>query len=212
MDKMIEMVEIIKSTENKILTEMNEINERIYELERKMIEKYGFSEINNKDHIFSKKIKFNNPIGLHFLCKPNYSCYDVGFKIVNNIGETIEIFSNNENLLLSIQLPCMGVWFINYRIDLNYTLGFSAVKSSQIILNGNSSDSFTNQIIIDRNTITTSQQINCSLSNSFIINITTENYIINLFSLFIFGRGNTLGNFTVLKNEDISNLIAVRIA
>ena len=185
------------------------LKKRILIIEHSMLT--NIHSIEKRNNILYGELTINHPITFIPLILPSYKRGDIGYTINNVITENIIILSGIEVFLSSIILPCYGVWMINYRLELNLSLGFTCLKSSRIIINKNIDNSESQQIINDINTVNIINNSITTINNSIIYSTNDENLSLNLFVNFTFGRLNTPGIFNIISNDTISIFSVTRI-
>lgn len=199
-----EIEDKVYEIENKI----KELDEKIIRINNSILGKLTLRELENKNINFHRTIVFDNPIILSY---QKSDSNNIGYQCSNNIEEDLSIETDKEILLLSLNIPSCGVWFIKYRLEMNLSIGFSALKFSKIVLNLNSEDSNVSQIVTNYNSINYLNQILITNSDSTIIRI-EDNVNVNIFVNFCYGK--VLFPDAVLKinkNNNFPILSATRI-
>lgn len=186
------------------------LEKRIRILEHSMIK--TVHSIEKQKNTLNDELTINHPITFIPLSIPLYKRGDIGYKINNTINENIEILSGVENLISSIILPCYGVWMVTYRLEINLSLGFTCLRSSKVIVNKNIENSNLQQIINDINTVNVINHSTTTINNSIIYSTNDNNFNLNLFVNFTFGRLNSSGIFNIVSNNTIPIFSVTRIA
>ena len=186
------------------------LEKRIRNLEHSMIT--TVHSIEKRKNTLYEELTIHHPITFIPLRVPLYKRGDIGYTINNITNENIPLLSGIESLISSIILPCYGVWIINYRLELNLSLGFTCLKNSRIVVNKNIDDSNSHQIINDINTVNIINTSTTSIKNSVIYSTNDENFNLNLFVSFTFGRNNNSGFFNIVSNDTIPIFSVTRIA
>ena len=154
-----------------------------------ILNKLSVKELRENDHELNGIITVNNPINYNYKITPIYYPRNIGYICNNNILDDIFIESDKKILLLSLSLPCHGIWFIRYNLELYLSVGFSVLKSSKIIL----TDSNLNEILININNIGYLNQLRITNSDSIIHQFNNEINIINIYIQF---------NYNIYYNKD----------
>lgn len=188
------------------------LNEQINEIKRQLIGKTSVIQLERNNNIFSGINTFTNPIKSFLNVKPKYNDKCIGYKISKTICETKVIECGKETHLISLNLPCYGIWMITYRLEMNLTLGFSCLRASKITLNLDSEDSSNLQLINNINIITPQNQSTMTNTDTIIYEVLDDNPVLNLFVTFTYGISSNNGVFTIKQNLSLPNLVATRIA
>lgn len=196
---------------NQIESQIIEIQEKIIRINNTMISKLNLNQLKNKNINFKGSITFDRPLKLNYEQLSTLEINNIGYTCSNNIEEDFIVNNDNIILLLSLHIPCCGVWYIKYRLEMNLTIGFSALKCSKIILNLNSEDSNLKQIILNINNINFLNQTLMTSSDSVITKI-DQSTNVNIFVSFYYGKllfPNAI--FKIIKNDLFPILTATRI-
>ncbi len=161
-------------------------------------------EIENRNNVFRGSITIKKPIIFQPRSNLEYKIYNIGYNYSINIESKLNIISDIETEILSFTLPTLGVWMIKYRLEINFSLGFTCLKTSRIKLEGER-----NKFIDNINNIPSINQLTITTSDTVII---TGEVNLKLKCLFTFGRSSDMGIFTIVKNGDFPILNITRIA
>lgn len=185
---------------------MNCDSEKIRRLENSLMGK--ISEIEHRDNTFKGHITISKPLVFSPQILPEYNERNIGYTIKSNIDDNLNIENDVKTSITNITLPCPGVYFVRYRLELNISLGISCLKSSCITIETSS-----NLLLENINTIVNNnnQMITTSI-DTFIYTANETELTLFLYIKCNFGRGINTGNLTVVKNEVLPVLTVTRIA
>lgn len=177
---------------------VEKLERRIRNLEQSIIKTiHTFERIDNNS---CENLTITNPITFFPLVKPTYEMKNIGYEINNFINEDLTITNNIETLISSISFPCCGIWLISYKLQFNLSLGFTSLKYSKITVNEEIENSdYQKMIINDINTINNINHVTTTCHNSSVYTV-NENFKINLFVKFTFGKSNISGIFKIISS------------
>lgn len=179
----IELIEKrVRVLEQSSITSLYRINKRFNRLDESLKINYPLIFIPDKSTLYS-------------------SSENIGYKINNIIDDNIQIISGNDYILSSIILPCYGVWLINYRLELNLSMGFTCFKSCKITVNTSKDETIFENIINDINVINNINVVTATISNNVIYRVFDDKFSLKLSVNFVFGRNSNQGFFNIIAGS-----------
>ena len=184
---------------------------QLEQLNRILFTKVSEQQLERKNIKFRGIVTITNPLHIQFKEKQALTFENTGFQCNADIEHNICVPNDSEILLVSLVLPSFGVWFVKYFIQLNLIIGFSALKSYQLIINTDSSSSSLSQILFNFNNITSLNQTQVTISDSIMHEVINVNETLNIFIKVCYKKP-LLSNATLLiLKTSIPILTATRI-